>query len=131
MEDAAENQLPEIERHENFERWYANHFQFQPTDADMTILFGEWDLPNKEGKGVVRQHTAMTFTWEQAKALAYFLNLFVFGRELAYGKLHLPPGLWPREVAPPPEEAKKQGPAAEAFYEAALKMRQAFIDSVK
>ncbi|HLY42491.1 MAG TPA: DUF3467 domain-containing protein [Terracidiphilus sp.] len=134
MPDSAEKPnppQPEIVRHDNFERWYANHFQFQATDADLTILFGEWDVPNAEGKGVVQQHTAMTFTWEQAKVLAYFLDLYVAGRELLYGRITAPPGLWPTEPNAPTEEIKQQNPLAEAIYEMATKRRQQFIESIK
>lgn len=111
-------------RHENFESWYANNIQYFPSVWDLRMVFGELDL--RDGKGFVRQHTAMTVGWVQAKLMIYFLSLQVYVHELTEGKIAIPPGALPPEPTPPVEDLEND-PIAIQVYEQIKKVREEFM----
>jgi len=129
MADEAPKPPFDVKRHENFEYWYSNNFQFQPTESDLTIIFGQVDTTS--GKPVIEQHTAMTLTWEQAKLLAHFLRVQVAGREMLYGRLQIPPPLWPSEPVQPTADFMAQNPQAEGIIELFRRMREEFIATIR
>ena len=108
-------------RHENFESWYANNIQFIPSAWDLRMVFGELDV--QDGNGFVRQHTAMTVSWVQAKLMIYFLSLQVYVHELTEGKIAIPPGALPPEPTPPTGELETD-PIAIQVYEQIKKARE-------
>jgi hypothetical protein len=114
----------DIRRHENFENWYTNNVQFQQTEWDVKMVFGQLDWV--ENHYVVEQHTSMTMSWLQAKMLLYFLGVQVGAYELSHGKIPIPPGTIPPDPEPPtPEQATD--PSSYKFYEYIKQKRQEFM----
>jgi hypothetical protein len=114
-------------RHENFESWYANNIQFHPSAWDLRMVFGELDL--RDGNGFVRQHTAMTVSWIQAKLMIYFLSLQVYVHELTDGKIAIPPGALPPAPIPPVGDLEND-PIALQVYEHIKKAHEEFVASL-
>lgn len=122
---SADQPLLDVREHENFERWYSNNILFQPTDIDLTMVFGE--LERRGNKNGVRQHTAMTTTWEQAKIMLYFLQLNIIMREIVVGKISIPRSLWP-PVPPIPDGEPDE--KTQALYEAVKALHEKFIQGL-
>ena len=104
----------------------SNNVQFQTTQFDLRMTFGEFDLANMS----VQQHTAMTVSWLQAKLMHYFLTLQLAVYEMSNGKIGVPPDALPPEPQPPTGDLK-DNPAAIEVYEYIKKARQQFIESLK
>src|SRR5580698_4093433 len=83
-------------RNENYEALYANNVQFESTEWDLKMIFGELDMGRKDGAGV-EQHTAITVPWAQAKLLIYYLQLNVGIYEKIFGKIKIPDSVLPPE----------------------------------
>ena len=130
MTDASAEQTktvnPQVTRHENFESWYANNVQFDQTDFDLKMIFGEGDL----SKMIVQKHTAMTVSWIQAKIMLYFLTLQFGIYEMTHPKIQVPINVLPPESQPPTGEAAND-PMAQLVHEYINKMRAQFIESLK
>jgi hypothetical protein len=62
-----------FKRHENFESWYSNNVQIQPTEWDLKLFFGEMEVQDRTV--FVQQHTAIVQSWLQVKIMHYFLTL--------------------------------------------------------
>ncbi|HYA24654.1 MAG TPA: hypothetical protein VEF05_10875, partial [Terriglobales bacterium] len=91
------------------------------------MVFGEIDWI--ENKPVIRQHTAMSISWLQAKILQYFLNFHVAAYEMVHGPIPVP-----SDVIPPPPNAPTgdlaNNPTAQRIYEHVKKLREEFIASL-
>jgi hypothetical protein len=126
----AQHESPQIrfERHENFESWYANNVQMFQNDFDLRLVFGELD--SQPPTLVIRQHTAMTMSWLQAKLMHHFLTVHIGAYELTHGKIPVPPDQLPPEPQPPSREYANN-PAAGQVYEYLKKVREQFIESLK
>jgi hypothetical protein len=112
--------------HENFESWYANNIQFQPTEWDLRMVFGELDFT----QGIVQQHTAMTVSWLQAKLMHYFLTMQLSIYEISHGKIPVPPSVLPVEPQPPTGDLATD-PLALEMYEYMKQLRTQFLESLK
>jgi len=125
-EEQTQDQTLRLQRHENFENWYANNVQYHPSEWDLKMIFGQLDWP--DGKTlVVEQHTGITVDWIQAKVMLYFLTLQVAVYELSHGKLQVPASVIPPEPAPPTEEDIKNFAQAQEVYELIKNMREHFF----
>ncbi len=111
-------------RHENFESWYANNVQFYPTEFDLRMIFGEYDVANLS----VQQHTAMTVSWVQAKIILYFLTLQLGIYEMSHEQIKIPPGIFPPEPEPPSGDLAND-PAAREVYEYIKRIREQLVAS--
>jgi len=114
----------EARRHENYENWYSNNVQFQQSEWDLKLVFGQLDW--SEDHYVVEQHTAITMAWLQAKLVFYFLSIQLGVYEMSHGKIPIPLGAMPPEPLPPTEEQAKD-PFVVQMYEYMKKRREQFI----
>jgi hypothetical protein len=113
-----------IKRHENFESWYSNNIQMQPTEWDLKCFFGEMEI-QQDGTPVVQQHTAIVQSWLQAKIMNYFLTLQLSVYELTHGKIPIPPSAMPSEPVPP--SGAIDTPDTRVIYEFIKKFREDFV----
>ncbi len=74
-----ENKPLESKRDEDFASLYANNVQMEVSAWDLKFTFGQLD----QAQGFVKQHTAITVSWQQAKIMAYFLVANVFVQQAA------------------------------------------------
>ena len=116
-----------LRRGEDYESLYANNVQYQPSEWDLRITFGELDQDNHGA--FIEQHTAISIPWLQAKITLYFLALQVGVFELAHGKILVPPAVIPPEPTPPTGDLQ-DNPLANQIYEYVKKMRQQFVESL-
>jgi hypothetical protein len=114
-ENSPKDRRPDFTRHENFENWYANNVQYESSEWDLKMIFGQLDQSG--GQRTVEQHTAMTMSWQQAKICAYYLRVNILLAEMLYGKISLPLSIWPVEPTPPTEKEQIEAPLAQAAYE--------------
>lgn len=110
-------------RDDAFVSTYANNLQFEPGSLDLKFIFGqsERDPSDELGGEVIRQHTAVTMTWAEAKLLSYFLQLNTAFYEAANGKIAIPSP----QLPPSPETVFKDLPedaTGKALKERALKL---------
>jgi hypothetical protein len=91
------------------------------------MVFGELDV--RDGDGFVRQHTAMTVSWVQAKLMIYFLSLHVYVHELTEGKIAIPSGALPPAPTPPVGDLEND-PIAIQVYEHIKKAHEEFVASL-
>ncbi len=127
MSETLENpqQQPlDIRRHDNFENWYANNVQFQQTEWDLKMMFGQLDWITDHY--VVEQHTSITMAWLQAKMMLYFLSIQVGAYEMSHGKIPIPPGAVPPQPQPPTAE-QATDPFSHKLYEYIKKKREEFM----
>jgi hypothetical protein len=118
----------EFRRNEDFVTLYANNIQFEATEWDIRLIFGELDI--HEGKVVVEQHTGMNIPWLQAKLLLLYLGVQVAMNEKINGPIRIPKTLIPPEFPPISEELLKDNPLAPALRELGEKMRQEFVSKL-
>jgi hypothetical protein len=86
-------QYPPFERDEDFESVYANNINFEASVWDLKLIFGLLDQSNN--KQTVRQHTAISIPWVQAKLLLYFLEVNIGAYEADYGVIRVPAAVTP------------------------------------
>ncbi len=104
---------------------YANNVFLQPTIWDLKILFGELSALDKS----IDWHTSITLPWQQAKLMAYYLELNVAVMELRQGPITIPSVALPQEPPPPP--ADQANPTNQAIWELIKERRRKFIESLK
>jgi hypothetical protein len=99
-----------VQRDADFESLYANNVHIETSVWDLKLLFGELDQRGDgDGNGaVIRQHTAMTIPWMQAKILAYFLSVNIMIAEHQRGRINIPAGVMP----PAPDSIPPSTPPA-------------------
>jgi hypothetical protein len=118
---------PDFTRHEEFTSLYANDIQFEGSQFDLKLIFGELD--QLSGKTWIKQHTAMTIPWIQAKLALYYLQIQVAAFEFQNGKIKIPGDLLPEEMAELTEE-QKQVPRAEELWKAIKILRDQFVSNL-
>ena len=115
-----------FKRHENFESWYSNNVQIQPTEWDLKLFFGEMEVQDRTV--FVQQHTAIVQSWLQVKIMHYFLTLQLGAYELTHGKIPVPQSVIPAEPVPPSGDLDT--PDTRTLYEYMKKVRDEFIASL-
>jgi hypothetical protein len=125
--DPMHQQVPgQFVRADDFQTLYANNIQFQPNELDLKLVFGEVDTSVLQ----VNQHTAIIMSWLQAKLMLHYLTINLTVHELANGKIHGSPAVFPMEPQPPTGELATN-PTALAIYEYMKKARTEFIESLQ
>lgn len=114
----------EFKHHENYENWYTNNVQYQQSEWDLKLVFGQLDWSTDHY--VVEQHTAITMAWLQARLMLYYLSIQVGVYEMSHGKIPIPAGAMPPEPIPPTEEQAKD-PASNQIYEYLRKAREQLV----
>jgi hypothetical protein len=114
----------DIRRHENYENWYSNNVQYQQSEWDLKLVFGQLDW--SDDHYVVEQHTAITMAWLQAKLMHYFLSVQLGAYEMSHGKIPIPAGAMPPEPQPPTEEQAKE-PFVNEMYQYMKERREQFM----
>jgi hypothetical protein len=108
---------------------YANNVLLESSAWDLKLIFGQLD--QRGGKVAIRQHTAITIPWAQAKIFSYWLRSNIESQEVTNGKIILPNALIPGEIQPPTEEQKAQDPSAMQIYEIFTRLRQELVEDQK
>ena len=108
---------------------YANNVYFEQSVWDLKLIFGQLD--QREGKLLIKQHTAITLPWTQVKLLSYWLKGHIEAYEMTNGKVHVPTAVIPVELPPPSEELKKSDPNVEKIYALFNRIRNEFIENQK
>jgi hypothetical protein len=119
-----QKKVSEFIRHPEFSSLYANNIQFEWSQFDLKLLFGELDQSVNPLR--VEQHTAITIPWAQAKLTLYYLQLQVAFFELQNGKIKIPSQLVPPEAVEPTEE-QKQHPQAEEIFKLIKAIHDQFV----
>jgi len=107
---------------------YANNVYFEQSAWDLKLIFGQLD--QREGKITVKQHTAVTLPWTQAKLLSFWLRGQIESYEMTNGKVRVPANVIPNEMHPT-EEQKKSDPNLEKVYELFNRLRSEFVEDQK
>jgi hypothetical protein len=105
---------------------YANNTRFEPTAWDLRIFFGQL-MPS--GRRDVDWHTDVTIPWAQAKLMHLYLGINLGLYELENGKIKIPPGLLPPEMASLPSEVDPSNPRAVESFEFVQKTIRAFRET--
>ena len=114
----------EFRKHDNYENWYSNNINFQQSEWDLKLIFGQLDW--EEDHYVVEQHTAITVAWLQAKLMIYYLSVQMGVYEKFHGKIPIPPAAMPPQPPPPTEEQAKD-PAVAPMYDYMQKRWEEFM----
>jgi len=88
---------PDLVRPEDFKSLYANNLQFAVTVFDLKMLFGEVDR-YPDGTPYIRQHTAVTMAWQEAKIAAILLAVNVAAQEESNGPIAIHPNVLPNAM---------------------------------
>jgi hypothetical protein len=108
---------------------YANNVYFEPSAWDLKLIFGQLD--QRQGKTLIRQHTAVTLTWPEVKVVLYWLRGQLQFHEETQGKVIIPPAGLPGEVPPPTEETKQTEPNSEKAFVIFKKLREELLKEQK
>jgi hypothetical protein len=119
-------QQPFLRQGEDFESLYANNVQFQPSEWDIKVVFGELQTDAKDSASFVEQHTAITISWLQAKIMHYFLTLQLGVYEMSHGKIPIPLSVLPPVPETPPSELQGD-PATKRVYDYIARTREEFF----
>jgi hypothetical protein len=114
----------QFERGDDFESLYANNVQFELSSWDLKMIFGQLDQSG--GRVTVKQHTAITIPWTQAKLGLYFLQANIAAYEIIHGKIKVPSDVLPPELPPPLPGTENEEPA-KTVREMLLKLREQFL----
>jgi len=106
---------------------YANNVYFEHSVWDLKLIFGQLD--QREGKLIVKQHTAITLPWAQVKILSYWLRGHVEAYEFANGRIPIPSSVIPPEL-PPPTDEQKSDPNTEKVFEIFNRLRAEFVRDI-
>jgi hypothetical protein len=92
-------------RAQDFIARYANNVNFETSVFDIKMVVGELRQPIG-AKPFIEQHTAITFSWLEAKIAALFLSMNVAMHEKQFGALNIPNGTLPPNFLRAVEELK-------------------------
>lgn len=124
-ENTSTDTLLQFERDEDFASLYANNVTYEAAIWDLKMIFGQLD---QSGKVTIRQHTAITMPWMQAKLMVYLLQINIASFESEHGKIKIPDRL-----LPPEPESLAGFPASDdnVQLKAFKKIRDEFLASLK
>jgi hypothetical protein len=112
-----------------FSEQYANNVFFEMSVWDLKLIFGLLD--QRDGKTVIRQHTAISMAWPQVKVFYHWLRGHIEYHEHVNGKIVVPPMAIPTEGTPPTDEQTRAEPHAQKAYEIFKRLRTELIESQK
>ncbi len=81
---------PGTGRSENLPFTYASIVQFASSPWDLKILFGDTTIVPTTGESVVKHHTGITLSWQQAKVALLFLHMNINIYERDHGEIKIP-----------------------------------------
>jgi hypothetical protein len=108
---------------------YANNVFFEPSAWDLKLILGQLD--QRQGKNVIKQHTAVTLPWTQIKLLSYWLRGYVEYHETLHGKIVVPSNAIPPDISPPSEEMRAADSNVDLVYEIFRRLRNEFMENQK
>ena len=82
-----------LERTPEYKESYANNVRFESSVWDLKIIFGLLDQSTQPH--TVRQFASVNVPWEQAKLMAFFLELNLLFHEHEHGKIKVPSAVMP------------------------------------
>jgi hypothetical protein len=118
-----------LQRVDEFYTDYANNVYLESSFWDLKLIFGQLD--QSISPPITEQSGAVTIPWTQAKIFNYLLTAHIQWHEMANGPIVLSAAVLPPLPTPPNEEAKKQDPNVQKFYEYMLKLREQFFANAK
>ena len=118
---------PKIERSKDFVSLYANHVQVEQNAFDLKLLLGELD--QSQGTVRVEQHSSVTFSWMQAKLLAYYLQLNIATYEFQNGKIQIRKDLMPVEI-PQLLPRQQKDPKIRELWDLIKSLRNQFVSNI-
>jgi hypothetical protein len=113
-----------IHRNPDFIERYANNIAVESSIWDLKLIFGILDQTTTPA--TIGRYAAVNIPWQQAKLLAYFLQLNVLFHERANGTIKLPDGIMPPPLEPIFASLKAEPGGAE-FLEQVVKLRDALM----
>lgn len=121
-------QLLESKAQERITSAYANGVNFELTELDIKILFGQRkELPGS--KFAIDWRTAVTMAWAEAKLLSYYLRINLAIMEIHNGKIKIPAGLFP--AAPTAPADLETNPRARELFEFVQKLHREFLSELE
>jgi Protein of unknown function (DUF3467) len=116
-----------VEQNKKIHSVYCNNTQFQNSELDFKIVFGQLNQPPGGGKAAIDWHTAVTMAWAQAKMLTYYLRVNLAIYEATHGgSIKVPPGMLPGSVTAPND--LETNPVSKKVFEAVQQLQREFID---
>jgi len=112
-----------MKRREHLRAVYANYVNFEISDLDLKILFGQL---NRLGTKDVDWHTAVTMAWPQAKIMSYYLRVNLAIYEATRAVIKLPAAMLPATPARPDDI--ETNPVSRIVFEAVQAIRKELID---
>lgn len=109
-----------LKRTPDYSERYANNVRVESSVWDMRLVLGVLD--QSTAPATVNIHSALNMPWQQAKLVAYFLQLHVLFHERANGSIKLPSGIMPPQLEPLFSGLANEPGGAE-FLERILKLR--------
>jgi hypothetical protein len=103
---------------------YANYANFEISDLDLKMLFGQLDQSG--AKPAVDWHTAVTVTWPEAKVMSYFLRINIAIHEARDGVIKVPASMLPPTLELP--EDAETNPLSKALFEKVQAIRTELIN---
>jgi hypothetical protein len=113
-----------LKRLDHLHAVYANYVNFEISDLDLKILFGQ--LNQLGAQANVNWHTAVTMAWPQAKIMSYFLRVNLAIYEATHEIIKLPAAMLP--ATPTLPEDIETNPASKKVYEAVQTLRKELME---
>jgi hypothetical protein len=101
---------------------YANLAQFETTDIDCKMLFGQ--LSQLVGDRIPEWHTAVTMTWAEAKIFSFYLRTNLAIHEAQQGTIRIPASMLPSTFQAP----EGNDPTANKIFDAIQSLRNELMD---
>lgn len=103
---------------------YANYANFEPSDLDVKIVFGQ--LNQHSGNRTVDWHTAVTMAWAEAKMLSYFLRVNLAIYEAQQGTVKVPVSMLPSTIVSPDDI--EDNPVSKKIFDTVQAIRTELMD---
>ncbi len=118
------NDLTGLKRREHINAVYANYANYEVSDLDLKILFGQLDQSGPNA--AVDWHTAVTVAWAEAKIMSYFLRINLAVYEANHGVIKIPASMLPPTLELPADA--NNNPASKAIFDVAQAIRKELMD---
>jgi len=107
---------------DDFSEDYANNFNFEFSEWDFKIIFGQLDRMRSAEQQSVNWHTSITMPWGAAFILSYYLQLNMLAYELSNGPILLAQNVIP--AVPPVPSGEQDNPLNRKFHELAADLHE-------
>jgi lysophospholipase L1-like esterase len=116
--------LVRLKRREHLNAAYANYANFELSDLDLKMLFGQLDQSGP--KADVDWHTAVTIAWPEAKIMSYFLRVNLAIHEAHHGVIKVPVAMLPPTLERP--EDADSNPTSNKLFDRVQAIRKELMD---